>query len=633
MELYLESMLKISTIFCLFMLSMPGLHAQGKQIVTDSKIERVIVFMQGAQLERTGRTTIPAGTSTIVFKGLSPEIEEQSIQVKGEGNFTILSVNRQSNFLNDHALTDELVKLNEQNDALNDKISIQQNEIAILRKEEEMLAINQSVGNEGAGLDISKLRQALDFQKARLTENKLQQLKLAKEGYVLQEQARKLSTQIADISGKSKKSTSDIVVTVSAKTAGTARFALSYLVKNASWYPAYDLRATGINKPIDLVYRANVSQQSGEEWKDVKLALSSGNPSRSGNRPELRVYQVGYNISRYRAGEDITKVYGRIKDSADGSSLPGVSVRVKGTSIGSVSDVSGNYSIQIPSPDAVLEFKFIGYEHFERIANSPVINVDMRADQQELSEVVVTGFGQQKKSLNTELSGKVAGIRIRGASSLPSSQALEVVAQQNQTTVQFDISQPYSIAGDGKQLTVEIAQHQLPAEYKYFAVPKLSSDAYLTAAITGINELSLLSGEATIFFEGAYLGKTLINVEDSNDTLAVSLGADKGVTVKRIRQKEQNTQSFIGSNQRATRTFLIEIFNHKSQPVNLMIEDQLPVSTSSDVTVESQELSGAKLDDNSGKLVWNLQLPPGVKQEKVLKYQVKYPKGKPVVLE
>ncbi|NEU07365.1 mucoidy inhibitor MuiA family protein [Flavihumibacter sp. R14] len=624
-------MRKSFTLFCFFVLCLPGVHAQEKSIITDSKIDRVIVFLQGAQLERSGRTSLPAGTSSIVFKGLSPEIEEQSIQVKGEGNFTILSVRRQSNFIDDHTLTDELVTLHEQNRVLYDKTRIAEDQILILKKEEEMLASNQNVGNAGSGLDINKLRLALDFQKSRLTDNKFQQIRLGRELGTLRDQARKLSAQIGELSGESKKTTSDIVVTVSAKAPAEARLTFSYLVKNATWYPGYDLRASGLNKPIDLVYRANVSQQSGEEWKDVNLVLSSGNPSRSGNRPELKVYQVGYNIVRYRAGENITKVFGRIKDSADGSSLPGVSIRVRGTSIGSVSDASGNYSIQIPSPDAILEYKYIGYEFAERLANSAQINVDLTASQQTLSEVVVTGYAQ--KRISGELEGKVAGVNIRGLSSAPQSQTLEVQAQESQTTVQFEIKQPYSIAGDGKQLAVEIGQHQLPADYKYHAVPKLSSDAWLTATVTGINELNLLSGEASIFFEGAYLGKTLINVENTNDTLAVSLGADKGVTVKRIKQKEQNAQSFIGSNQRATRTYLIEVYNHKSQPVNIIIEDQLPVSTSSEVTVESQELSGAQLDENTGKLIWNLQVLPGEKKGKLLKYQVKYPKNRPVILE
>jgi hypothetical protein len=625
-------MRKIFTLIVLFLNSFLSLRAQEKSTITDSKIDRVIVFLQGAQVERIGQTSIPAGPSSIVFQGLSPEIEEQSIQVKGEGNFTILSVNRQSNFLNEQKENEEIKRLQDGIMDLKDKLDIQNNQVAILKKEEEMLAQNQSIGNEGAGLDLDKLRLALDFQKGRLTENKVKQHNIQKEIMAMSEQVNRLSVQINDLKGKSKKSTSDVVVKISAKAAGTARFRVSYLVKNASWYPTYDLRATDVNKPISLIYRANISQQSGEEWKSVNLVLSSGDPSRNGNRPELKVYQIGYNIANHRPGANFSSVYGRIKDATDAGNLAGVSVRVKGTPIGTVSDASGYYSIQIPSPNAVLEYSYIGYERVERPVITAEINVDLKADQSPLSEVVVTGYGQSK-SKGASLAGKAQGINLRGMTSTPASEELEVQVQQNQTTVQFEVKQPYSISSDGKQLAVEIGQHELPAVYRYYAVPKLSGEAYLNASISGISDLNLLSGEATIFFEGAFLGKTLINVDNTNDSLEVSLGPDKGVSTKRSKQKDENSGSFIGSTQRATRAYLIEVYNHKSETVIITLEDQLPVSNSSDVTIEGQELSGAKLDVPTGKLTWDLQLLPGEKKSLLLKYQVKYPKNRPVVLE
>ncbi|HUH33160.1 MAG TPA: mucoidy inhibitor MuiA family protein, partial [Daejeonella sp.] len=296
---------------------------------------------------------------------------------------------------------------------------------------------------------------------------------------------------------------------------------------------------------------------------------------------------------------------------------------------------SGNYSIQIPSQNTILEYAYIGYEHTERPVVSAQMDVDLKVSHQALSEVVVVGMGngRQSKTISQALAGQAQGITIRGSSSVQQSKPLEVQIEQGQTTVKFEIKQPYTIPSDGKQLAVEIAQHQLPAKYRYYAVPKLSNEAFLSATITGIDALSLLSGEATLFFEGAYLGKTLINTQNINDTLAVSLGADKGVTVKRTKQKDQNAQSFIGSNQRASRSYLIEVYNHKSQPVTITVEDQIPVSNSSDVTVESQEIAGGKMDTSTGKVTWDLLLQPGEKKEFVLTYQVKYPKNRPVALE
>lgn len=606
-------------------------EAQEKVVPADSKIQRVIVFLQGAQIERSAQVQIPAGTSLLTFRGLSAEIEEQSIQVKGAGNFTILAVNKQTDFLRERELRESLTKLKDQIADLRDEKEIQDNIIAILKKEEDMLASNQSVGNGGAGLDLNKLKQALDFQKARLSENKVKQLSTRKELQRLDSKISKLQNQLNEEAGKPGNKTSNIVVKVSSKTNASGNFTLTYLVKNASWYPTYDLRATDVNKPIDLIYRANISQQSGEEWKDVKLVLSSGDPSVGGSKPALRTYQIGYNISRHLPAADLTSVRGRVTDSKDGSPLVGVSVRIKGTSIGSATDVNGLFNLSIPAPGSTLQFSYIGYESYEQTAYTNEMNVRLHPSPTSLNEVVVVGYGTQLKS---ELAGSVAGVQIRGTSSLKKqSVPLEVQVQQSQTNVQFEVAQPYSIYSDGKQLTVEIAEHELTADYRYHAVPKLKQEAYLTASVTGIDELNLLSGEANVFFDGAFLGKTLINVENTNDTLAISLGADKNVLVKRVAQKGLNEKSFIGSNQKAVRAFTLDIVSRKAYPIKLTIEDQIPVSNTSEVTVQSEELSGGKLNEATGLVKWDLLLQPQDKKSLELKYEVKYPKNRPVSLE
>lgn len=169
-------MRKTFTLILFFFSIFSVAQAEDKNIPADSRISRVIVFLHGAQIEREQQLFVPAGTSTILFQGLSPEIDEQSIQVKGTGNFTILAVNRQSNFLNEQKVNLEIEKLQERISALQEEQDILQNNNNILKKEEDMLAANQSIGSGAAGVDLNKLKLALDFQKARLTENKLTQL-------------------------------------------------------------------------------------------------------------------------------------------------------------------------------------------------------------------------------------------------------------------------------------------------------------------------------------------------------------------------------------------------------------------------------------------------------------------------
>ena len=88
-----------------------------------------------------------------------------------------------------------------------------------------------------------------------------------------------------------------------------------------------------------------------------------------------------------------------------------------------------------------------------------------------------------------------------------------------ETTVTFDVAVPCSVPSDGKMQTVEIQRLTAPAEYKYVTTPKLSQLAYLTANINDWAKLSLQSGEATLYFENSFVGKSNVNVSQLTDTL------------------------------------------------------------------------------------------------------------------
>jgi uncharacterized protein (TIGR02231 family) len=258
--------------------------------------------------------------------------------------------------------------------------------------------------------------------------------------------------------------------------------------------------------------------------------------------------------------------------------------------------------------------------------------------------VVVTGYSSQYKS---DATGSVSGvnvdngapgsngvIRIRGISS-DAYKTLPVAVNQieNQTNIEFNIDNPYSIPSDGKQYTVDINQLELPASYQYAVAPKLSTDVFLTAKLTDWNKYNFLSGEANLFFEGTFIGKSLINTAATTDTLSLSLGADKNIVVTRTSLKDLTEKQSLGSNKKETRDWQIEVKNRKSQPVNLLIEDQVPVSQNSSIEVETQELSGGQMDKTSGKVLWNFAMKPQDNKKVELKYQVKYPKSQSVIVQ
>jgi len=600
----------------------------------DSKVQKVTVFLNGAQVTRTAMVNVTAGTSTLIFGNISPGIDVQSIQVHANGEFTILSVKHEMNYLDEQVKLKHVQELRAAQKAIQDKINTKNGFISIYEEEATMLRKNQLITGENASLDITKLKQALDFQTAQLTEIKNKEQEVNNEVASLDSALQRYNKQIADITKGSSTATSNILVTVSSKTALQTEFTLNYVVHNASWFPTYDIRAKNVNSPISISYKANVSQQSGEDWKNIKLTLSTGNPTVSGSKPNLTPYYLSFGMMYSSEAGKINRVTGRIIAKDDGLAIPGATVKVKGTSIGTVTDANGNYSLEVPAGNPTLTYSFVGYQQEERNANSPMINVTLNASVAMLGEVVVTDASEQ-------LQGKVAGmavysapgasseVRIRGLSTLP----VVVNQVENQTNIEFEIKDPYSIPTDGKQYTVDINQLDLDATYQYAVVPKVSTDVFLTAKLTDWNKYNFLSGEANLFFEGTFIGKSLINTAATTDTLNLSLGADKNIVVTRTSLKDLAEKQSLSSNRKETRDWQIEVKNRKSQPVDLLVEDQVPVSQNSSIEVETQELSGGQMDKNTGKVSWSFSLKPQDDKKVELRYQVKYPKNQSVIVQ
>jgi uncharacterized protein (TIGR02231 family) len=164
-------------------------------------------------------------------------------------------------------------------------------------------------------------------------------------------------------------------------------------------------------------------------------------------------------------------------------------------------------------------------------------------------------------------------------------------------------------------------------------LPKLSSLAYLTANITDWAKLSLQSGEATLYFENSFVGKSTLNVNQLTDTLTISLGTDNSILVKREKRKDFTSKKIIGANKTETYSFLLTVRNNKATPIKITLNDQIPVSSNSGITVETSELSGGRFNSQTGEVKWDLDLKQQETKQIIMTYSVKYAKDKTVILE
>lgn len=619
------------------------LQAQTKKNI-DSKIEKVTVFLQGAQVQRSAKASLVNGKQELIFTNISPAVDKQSIQVKADGNVTVLSVIHQQNYLKEQQKQEEIKDIEAQKEPLIEKILLQRNILNVYKQEETMLVKNQQIGGANTGLKAADLKEAADFQRNRLTEVYQKQMETDRAIKKMENELIKMNRQLAELNQKADISTSEIHVTVNTKEALSSNFAITYLVKQSGWFPTYDIRVKDISSPINLQYKANVFQSSGEDWKDIKLFLSTGNPNENGTKPVINPWYLKYSYAYQPKPTTIQSTYrdgiltGVVTDEK-GQPVPGASILIKGTRTGVAADNNGQFRI-VTKPGDILVASAAGMNTTERsVTSSGSISLTLQTASNSLSEVVVTGYGVSRDGW-TELgdystSKKELGYatqKIKAAELTRDQNIITTISYQPTTTV-YEIKEPYTILNDGKTYMADIDGYEVKAQYEYYAAPKIEADAFLTAKIVDWQELNLLPGEANLFFEGTFLGKSMLDVTNAGDTLNLSLGKDKGVVVKRTLLKEFSSKRFIGSNKTDTRQYEIAVRNNKQQPIHIIIEDQFPVSTQKEIEVQDKEYDNAKLDDDTQTITWQLNVEPKKDNKVNFKYEVKYPKDKLLVLD
>jgi uncharacterized protein (TIGR02231 family) len=225
------------------------------------------------------------------------------------------------------------------------------------------------------------------------------------------------------------------------------------------------------------------------------------------------------------------------------------------------------------------------------------------------------------------LQGYVAGLKMDDKEKESSiSNYTEIV--EGQLNVSFDIDIPYDILSNGKAHSVALKDLKLPATYKYYAVPKVEKEAFLLAELNDYSKYNLLPGEANIIFEGMYVGKTQINPNQTQDTLNLSMGRDKKISIKREKVVDKSGTKFLSSYKEQTFTYDIIVRNNKKEEINMLLKDQYPLSTDKEMTVELLDKDGAKANEETGVLTWEIKLKPNETKKYRISYKIKYPKDK-----
>ncbi|MBY0487571.1 MAG: DUF4139 domain-containing protein [Flavobacteriaceae bacterium] len=529
-----------------------------KPIFATAKVKAATVYFNAAELQQTTSVNLPVGTSEIVIKNVADYLNENTVQIGAPSSVTVLSVQFTQNYISEY----EIDESNPTIKKVRDSITLVQKDIKKVQidvySHQQTIALldeNQTVAGTNSGLNVAELMKLVDYYKAKRTE-------LDNAIVVLQEKEAKFTKKLKDLNEKliintqkeDKTSKGKLVIQVMNEIAGNVNLDINYITNSATWNPFYDLRVDNVKDPINMMYKAQVIQNSGIDWKKVKLTLSSGNPNQNNQAPLLsswflRYQEEGkdYNYYRGNAYEKLSAVENKIQGRKEKSNSY------------KYADTTANY----------------GYESFADgdISNYTTIN-------------------------------------------------------ENQLNVSFDIDIPYDILSNGKAHSVALKEIKLPATYKYYAAPRVDKEAFLLAEINDYSKYNLLPGEANIIFEGLYVGKTNINPNQTADTLNLSMGRDKKISIKREKVVDKSGTKFLSSYKEQTFTYDLTVRNNKKEEIQMILKDQYPLSTDKEVTIELLDDGKAKVNAETGILTWELKLAPNETKKIRISYKVKYPKDK-----
>jgi len=589
-----------------------------------SKVKSATIFLNNAQVTRIKEVKLDKGIQLLKFIGLSPFIDKKSIQIKAK-NIEIQALNFKKNYLSKNKKSIELISLEKKLNFLDKEI--EKENVNLLTTQEKIRFFKENRSIRGSQtLTVIALKETAQFYGDQMNLLNTKELNSNNTLKRLQREKKLVTKQLEGLTIKNSYFTGEIIVKVTSDLAKNTDFQLIYNVSNVSWYPTYDVRVTDINSPLTIVYKANVKQNSKVDWNNVKLQFSSANPNQSTKAGKITPYFIGYGTRPPNYKNNIDEISGYVSDNK--GNLPGVSVIVKGTTIGTETNFDGKYSIKIPNSISTLVCSYLGYKIEERLTNNSTINVTMQENNVSLNEIVVTarGIKREKKALGYSASYIKTGKKDSNYS-IPTE---EIV---NQTSVSFKIIEPYTIKSSNKDYVVSMKTYQTDATYIYYTVPRIEERAFLVASLKNWEQYNLLEGEASIYFEDTFIGTSLIDTRFTKNNLDISLGVDKNITVKRTKSKDFTTKQFIGNKKEETSLWDIAIKNNKRQSIKIIILDQIPISTREEITIALDKSFNGELDKKTGEIKWQKIINSNDIEEFQLKYTARYPKNKELLLD
>lgn len=606
-------------LFSLFVLgfSLSGLKAQQKIY---PQINKVTIFRQTAQIEKSLEVSLVKGYNEIILSGNSSMLNPQSIQFNSSKDFVITDFSPyiqfvKSNQKQEDKLTDKektRVKIIKDSiEILRDRRKAVRDKIDVLMEEKSTLSNIKEIDSPQKADSIKDVKEALEYFEAKSIEISKLLYDLNEVDIDLHKQIRKQKEDLKIIlqedeqGEKLSKKEYYIKLNLYAKNDVNTTVNYKYNVSGIDWTPIYDIKFSSLNKPAVFLLKAEFKQETGEDWTDVSIVFSTEEQSTNLQPVDLQpmVYKKKIagerpkTVATVSTVDDIIATVGGVSDN-DGGKARGESSMVT-----YVNGVSKKGSVNIPKQAVAEDIEKMTANSVDGII-ATVGGIFSNDDMPSIREVEKPNYEIITENASTGIS-----------------------SSNNLLTQEYDVKMKYSIKSGDKSKIIPLEEKKTNVNYKYFSVPKKEKVVYLAALFPLWEELGLANARANLYIDDKYVNSAYITTNQTADTLKLFVGREKKIAIDRkvIKGKpiEINRK---GTELEQVINVKVIVKNNNNTQVDIKIDDQIPISNSEKITITKGELSGANYNEKTGLLFWETSLKPLESKTFTFSYTCKYPK-------
>jgi Domain of unknown function (DUF4139)/N-terminal domain of unknown function (DUF4140) len=549
-----------------------------------SRVTHVTVYQNNALVTRQVDVPDGAGTFELVVTPLPPQTVNGSLYSEGTDGLRVLTTRYRTRPIQEDTreavrkLEAQLKTLQAEQQQLQGDIQVVEQNTAMLGKLEAFTGANLQHQTEKGALNSEAVLTLSKYVMDGRAEKARELVGLRQKAQDNQDKVQFAQRQLSDLAAGSSKTERDAVIIVDKRKAGPGTVRLNYLVDSASWRPQYKIRAGADKQPIQVEYLAAVIQQTGEDWANAQLVLSTAEPMLNASPPDLKTLEVAVVPRPGPAGQPM---------AGGGMGLP--------PAPGMPGQSAGDYVKEAHRLRSQAQREFAGNKPEE---GGKIINEAAALEQ--AKDLLATREEEAKQAREPRASCKEG------------------------PTVTYHLPVRLTVPSRNDEQVIEVARIELKPDYFYKALPVLTAHVYRLAIVTNTSAYVLLPGEATMYLGSDFVGRANLPLVAIGEQFTAGFGVDPQLQV--VRQMTDKTRTTQGDNQVLKYQYRLLVSSYKTESVRLQLWDRLPHGDAEALSVSlvrsTPEVSTDPLYVREHRpenlLRWDLTVEPGRSGEKAL---------------